>query len=98
MQDAIMTQIEIIKLEKDGCSPCVWLGKTLEANAQRLESEGATLTTLNISENPSLIDEYKITSVPVLVFKRNGIEMTRVHGNVNFDDVLAAIEYAKFKK
>mgnify|MGYP000895452671 FL=1 len=89
-----MTQIEIIKLEKDGCSPCVWLGKTLEANAQRLESEGATLTTLNISENPALIDEY----VPVLVFKRNGIEMTRVHGNVNFDDVLGALEYAKFKK
>lgn len=93
-----MTQIEIINLEKDGCSPCVWLGKTLEANAQRLESEGATLTTLNVSENPTLIDEYKITSVPVLVFKRNGIEMTRVHGNVNFDDVLAAIEYTKFKK
>lgn len=93
-----MTKIEIIKLEKDGCSPCVWLGKTLEANAQRLESEGATLTTLNISENPTLIDKYKITSVPILVFKRNGIEMTRVHGNVNFDDVLAAIEYTKFKK
>lgn len=93
-----MTQIEIIKLEKDGCPPCKWLGKTLEANAARLESVGATLTTLNISENPSLIDEYKITSVPVLVFKRNGIEMTRVHGNVNFDDVLAAVEFAKFKK
>lgn len=93
-----MTQIEIIKLEKDGCSPCVWLGKTLEANAARIESVGATLTTLNISENPALIDEYQITSVPVLVFKRNGIEMTRVYGNVNFDDVLAAIEYAKFKK
>lgn len=93
-----MTQIEIIKLEKDGCAPCKWLGKTLEANATRLETEGATLTTLNISENPTLIDEYKITSVPVLVFKRNGVEMTRVHGNVNFDDVLAAVEYTKFKK
>lgn len=93
-----MTQIEIIKLEKDGCSPCIWLGKTLEANAQRLESEGATLTTLNISENPALIKEYNINSAPVLVFKRNGIEMTRVHGNVNFDDVLAAVEYAKFRK
>lgn len=93
-----MTQIEIIKLEKDGCSPCVWLGKTLEANTARLESEGAAVTTLNVSENPSLIDEYKITSVPVLVFKRNGVEITRVHGNVNFDDVLAALEYAKFKK
>lgn len=93
-----MTQIEIIKLEKDGCAPCVWLGKTLEANVERLESAGATLTTLNISENPSLIDEYKITSVPVLVFKRNDIEMTRVPGNVNFDDVLAAVEFAKFKK
>ena len=93
-----MTQIEIIKLEKDGCAPCKWLGRTLADNAARLESEGTTLTTLNINENPSLIDEYKITSVPVLVFKRNGVEMTRVHGNVNFDDVLAAIEYAKFKK
>jgi len=90
--------IEIIKLEKDGCAPCKWLGRTLADNAARLESEGTTLTTLNINENPSLIDEYKITSVPVLVFKRNGVEMTRVHGNVNFDDVLAAIEYAKFKK
>lgn len=90
--------IEIIKLEKDGCPPCKWLGRTLADNAERLESEGATLTTLNISENPSLIDEYKITSVPVLVFKRNVVEMARVHGNVNFDDVLAAIEYAKFKK
>jgi len=93
-----MAQIEIIKLEKDGCPPCKWLGRTLADNLQRLESEGASLTTLNISENPSLVDEYKITSVPVLVFKRNGVEMTRVHGNVNFDDVLAAIEYAKFKK
>lgn len=98
MQDAIMTQIEIIKLEKDGCPPCKWLGRTLADNAARLESEGASLTTMNISENPSLIDEYGITSVPVLVFKRNDVEMTRVHGNVNFDDVLAAIEFAKFKK
>lgn len=93
-----MTQIEIIKLEKDGCPPYKWLGKTLEANAARLELEGATLTTLNISENPTLIDEYNINGAPVLVFKRNGVEMTRVHGNVNFDDVLVAIEYAKFKK
>lgn len=93
-----MTQIEIIKLEKDGCAPCVWLGKTLKANASRLESAGARLITLNISENPTLIDEYKITSVPVLIFKRSGIEMTRVPGNVNFDDVLAAVEFAKFKK
>lgn len=90
--------IEIIKLEKDGCPPCKWLGRTLADNAERIESEGATLTTLNISEMPHLIDEYKITSVPVLVFKRNGAEMTRVHGNVNFDDVLAALEFAKFKK
>ena len=90
--------IEIIKLEKDGCAPCKWLGRTLADNAARLESEGTTLTTLNINENPSLIDEYKITSVPVLVFKRNGVEMTRVHGNVNFDDVLSAIEYARFKR
>lgn len=90
--------IEIIKLEKNGCMPCIALGYALNEAAEEIAELGATVTTINVSNTPEAIEEYGITSVPVLVFVRNGHEMGRITGNVNIEEVLETIDNINFTR
>jgi thioredoxin 1 len=82
--------ITIKKFEKPGCRPCAVLDAYL--NEKDIEKLGVTIekvdvTTLTDDELAAL----KISSVPVLIFYRNGIEMARSVGlNAidEFDDCL----------
>lgn len=92
------TQITIKKITKNGCTPCKVVGYMLNAESERLSAEGATVEEINISQNAEAIEQYAIMSTPVLIFERNGIEVNRINGMCNFDDVLGAIELSRFKK
>lgn len=106
-----MTQIEIIKLEQDGCMPCKALSFAIDANKDVIAEAGAIVKSYNITQTPkvvntdlaqdgddedlTLVDKFGISSTPVLIFFRNGVEMTRLAGKVAFAEVLDAIDYAK---
>jgi thioredoxin 1 len=85
--------IEIKKFSRPGCRPCAILYNWIsEIN---LESHGAKLTEIDISEQPDAVDKYKLSSVPVLVFERNGLEVHRLVGLRPVDELIDAIEHAK---
>jgi thioredoxin 1 len=59
---------------------------------------GATLENIDITENPEVIDQYGLSSVPVLVFERSGVEVGRIVGLVGAEEIIDAIEHAKVAK
>lgn len=91
-------QITIRKITQDNCTPCKVVGYMLDAESQRLAVEGANVVETNTTHEPEAVDKYNVMSTPVLIFERNGVEVNRIRGMCNFDDVLGAIELSRFKK
>lgn len=85
--------ITIKKFSKANCMPCKVLANYL--GEIDLFNAGATLVNIDISEQPEAVDQYGLTSVPVLVFERNGLEVHRIVGLRGTDEIIDAIEHAK---
>lgn len=67
----------ILDFYAEWCQPCKALAKTLES------LEGIEIQKINIEENTELVEEFKIKSVPTLIFlNENGEEKHRMVGNV----------------
>jgi thioredoxin 1 len=88
--------ITIKKFSKPGCRPCAALANYI--GEIDLFNTGATLVNIDITEQPEVIDQYGLTSVPVLVFERNGVEVGRIVGLVGTEEIIEAIEFAKVAK
>jgi thioredoxin 1 len=88
--------VTIKKFSKPGCRPCAALANYI-ADID-LFNAGATLVNIDITEQPEVIDQYGLTSVPVLLFERNGVEVGRIVGLVGTEEIIDAIEFAKVAK
>jgi thioredoxin 1 len=88
-----MAIITIRKFSKPNCRPCAAL--TNYIGTIDLFNAGATLINIDIGEHPEVIDQYGLTSVPVLVLERNGVEVGRIVGLVGTEEIIEAIEFAK---
>jgi thioredoxin 1 len=85
--------ITIKKFSKPSCRPCQVLANYI--GDIDLFNAGATLVNVDITEQPEVIDQYGLTSVPVLVFERNGVEVARITGLVGTEEIIDSIEFAK---
>jgi thioredoxin 1 len=88
--------ITIKKFSKPNCRPCAALANYI--GDIDLFNAGATLVNVDITEQPEVIDQYGLTSVPVLVMERNGVEVGRIVGLVGTEEIVEAIEFAKVAK
>jgi len=88
-------EITIRKLSKPNCRPCAILAYGIASITDKLTEEHATVIEHDIVAEPELIDKYGITGVPVLIFERNGQEITRLNGLVSADEIVDAVDYAK---
>ena len=88
-------EIVIRKLGKPGCRPCAILAYGIASITDKLTEEHATVIEHDIVAEPELSDKYGITGVPVLVFERSGVEITRLNGLVSADEIVDAVDYAK---
>ena len=88
-----MAIITIKKFSRKDCRPCKALANYL--GDIDLFNAGATLENIDIEEHPEVIDQYDLSSVPVMVFVRNGVEVGRIVGLVGTEEILDAIEHAK---
>lgn len=91
-----MSNVTIKKLVGNNCKYCAILGNYL--SEIDLESEGATLEEINVSDQPEVAEQYGIMNVPVLVFERNGIEISRSVGLVPVEQIVDSIQHAKEAK
>jgi thioredoxin 1 len=85
--------VTIKKFSKPSCRPCAALANYI--GDIDLFNAGATLVNIDITEQPEVIDQYGLTSVPVLVMERNGVEVGRIVGLVGTEEIIEAIEFAK---
>jgi thioredoxin 1 len=88
--------ITIKKFSKPGCRPCQALANYI--GDIDLFNAGATLENIDITEQPEVIDQYGLSSVPVLVFERSGVEVHRIVGLRGTEEIIDAIEHAKVAK
>jgi thioredoxin 1 len=85
--------ITIKKFSKKDCRPCAALANYI--GDIDLFNASATLINVDIEEHPEAIEQYGLTSVPVLVMERNGVEVGRIVGLVGTEEIIEAIEFAK---
>lgn len=97
MTNEIKNPINIIirKLSKANCRPCAALSYALNDIEAKLTEANAAVSEHDIDVEFGLIRKYGITSVPVLIFERNGAEITRLNGMVSPEEILDAVEHAK---
>lgn len=74
---------KVTLIKKPGCTPCAMMDVALRG-------EGVEFTTIDITENPEVIEQYDIQTVPVLVIE-NEPEVLVLNGFQSIDEVKALI-------
>lgn len=81
--------VEVLKFYADWCKPCAMLSEIL-ADKQ--------VTNVDITVDKELTAQYKVRSVPTLVFLKDGVEMHRYSGLMypkQFDEVVDRLSNTK---
>jgi thioredoxin 1 len=81
--------IKVIKFSKNGCRPCSILSNVL--TEVDFFSNNAELVEINISDQPEYIEQYDLSSVPVLVFEKEGKEVARINGSTDADTIIEVL-------
>lgn len=64
-------KLSVIDFWAPWCGPCLALGPTIEALAKDYDGK-VTVGKVNVDENPQLSINYGITSIPAVLFIKNG--------------------------
>jgi thioredoxin 1 len=76
------------------CGPCRAIGPDIEALATSVE--GAKVVKVNVDQNPDLAVDFKVTSIPALVFFKGGREVRRHVGARAREALRADLEALKW--
>lgn len=71
--------LKVVDFYADWCSPCKMLAPVLEELSLEM-SDAVEFVKINIDENLELAQEYGITTIPTLVFIKDGKELNRKIG------------------
>ena len=72
------------------CGPCRMLAPVIEEIAE--ERADITVGKLNISDNPDVAAHFGVTSIPTLIFFKDGVEQKRIVGARPKKAILAELE------
>ncbi|RYZ41533.1 MAG: thioredoxin [Sphingobacteriales bacterium] len=64
-------KLSVIDFWAPWCGPCLALGPTIEALAKEYDGK-VNIGKVNVDENPNLSVNYGITSIPAVLFIKNG--------------------------
>ncbi len=64
-------QLTVVDFWAPWCGPCLALGPTIEALASEYDGK-VRIGKLNVDENPNVSMEYGVTSIPCVIFLKNG--------------------------
>ena len=73
------------------CGPCRTLAPIVEAVAEQYEG-AARLVKLNVDDNPSVVQRYRVQAIPTLILFQDGEEKDRIVGAVSKETIARAIE------
>lgn len=91
----ILSENEIVMLDfwAPWCGPCRVVGPIID----ELSAEYADITIgkVNVDANPESSQRYMITSIPTILFLKNGVEIERVRGALPKQALKAKIDEIK---
>lgn len=64
-------KLSVIDFWAPWCGPCIALGPTIETLAEEYAGK-VNIGKVNVDENPNISSEYRITSIPCVLFIKNG--------------------------
>jgi thioredoxin 1 len=73
------------------CGPCRALAPIVEAVAEQYAS-AARVVKLNVDDNPSVVQRYRVQAIPTLILFQDGEEKERIIGTVSQEAIARAIE------
>lgn len=84
--------IKIVDFYATWCGPCKVLSKTLE---EIKELPDVTIEKVDIEDNPELTEQYKVRSVPTLVFFKNDEMKATTVGAISKEKLMSIIDKLK---
>ena len=84
--------IKIVDFYATWCGPCKVLAKTLE---EIKEVPDVTIEKVDIEDNPELTEQYKVRSVPTLVFFKNNEMKATTVGAISKEKLMFIIDKLK---
>ena len=82
--------IKVVDFFAEWCGPCKMLTPVLEQLSNEVDSS-VEFIKINIDENLSLAKEYNVTTIPTLVFLKDGKEVDRTIGFIPKDSIKSKI-------
>ena len=82
--------VALVDFYADWCAPCRMLAPVIEEIAA--ERTDITVAKLNISDNPDVAAHFGVTSIPTLIFFKDGVEQKRIVGARPKKAILAELE------
>ena len=86
--------IKVVDFFADWCGPCKMLSPVLEQLSEEMD-ESVEFIKINIDENLSLAQEYGVTTIPTLIYLKDGKEQDRTIGFVPKDSIKDKISNIK---
>ena len=78
-------KLVVVDFFADWCMPCLMLGPIIEDLAEKLEE--VKFVKINVDDNQLISSQFKITSIPCLVFFKDGKEIDRIFGTMPEDEL-----------
>jgi thioredoxin 1 len=73
------------------CGPCKALAPTLDSLAEQYAGR-VKIYKLNVDEHPNTAQQFKIRSIPTILFLKNGQVVDQIQGNLPKDHFVNTIE------
>ena len=84
--------IQLKLFGQNGCTPCKILKFAIEAELDDIQAQGVDFEYVDLTEGArndraELLEQYAISSTPVVIIERNGVKMADIRGLVNIREV-----------
>lgn len=91
-----MSKIQVLDFYADWCNPCRVMLPAIDSLMleHNVEGSGVEIKKVNVDKEPVLTEKYKIISIPVLVFLKDGEEFARTVGAQSKDKIVTKINEA----
>jgi thioredoxin 1 len=83
-------ELVVIDFYADWCGPCRAISGTLQSLQDK-----AKIVKVNIDNNQSISDQFKVSAIPTLVFMKDGVEHDRFVGAKSKKDIESKIDELK---
>src|SRR3972149_11632139 len=87
--------VSVVDFYADWCGPCRLLTPIMEEVGRELNGVGVGVFKVNVDESPKLASEFRVSSVPLVVFLKDGKEASRLVGLRNKREYLDEVSKIK---